>query len=226
MNELYVGVIYRHWRIDSRGSERSYIGKHAGNNVQKNRWGIDGKKYAPKKGEKPTHFWYAIAKYGWNNFHHDIVLKIECSTKKDLDFWLDTWEKYYIEKYDSYNNGYNMTLGGDGFTTETSMRLWNDEHYRQDRVQGTKELWKDSRYRQRQIETHNTNEFKQRMIDSIGKKVMCLNTGEVFDCVRQAAAWCGLSKKGDGDIGRCCKGKRKTAGKHPITGERLRWKFV
>ena len=76
------------------------------------------------------------------------------------------------------------------------------------------------------IETHNTNEFKQRMIDSIGKKVMCLNTGEVFDCVRQAAAWCGLSKKGDGDIGRCCKGKRKTAGKHPITGERLRWKFV
>ena len=188
--------------------------------------GYTRKKVCSKKGQKPTHFWYAVTKYGWDEFHHDIILKIKCQTKKELDFWLYAWEKYYIEKYDSYNNGYNMTLGGDGFTTETAIRLWQDEKYRNDRIQGTKKMWQDEQYRQRQIHTHATPEFKQTMIEKLGKKVMCINTGEVFDTVKQAAEWCGLSTKADGDIGRCCKGKRKTAGKHPITGEKLKWKFV
>ena len=26
-----------------------------------------------------------------------------------------------------------------------------------------------------------------------GKKVMCLNTGEIFDCMMDAARWCGLA---------------------------------
>lgn len=39
---------------------------------------------------------------------------------------MDELEIYYIEKYDSYNNGYNMTLGGSGskgcFQTEESRK--------------------------------------------------------------------------------------------------------
>ena len=34
-----------------------------------------------------------------------------------------------------------------------------------------------------------------------------------------------MTYSSDGDIGRCCKGKRKTAGKHPETGEKLTWMF-
>lgn len=59
-----------------------------------------------------------------------------------------------------------------------------------------------------------------------GKKVMCINTSEIFDCMMDAARWCGL--KNSSSIGQICNGvgKQKTAGKHPITKEKLQWKFI
>ena len=30
----------------------------------------------------------------------------------------------------------------------------------------------------------------------------------------------------NGDIVNCCKKKRKSAGKHPITGEKLKWEYL
>ena len=50
----------------------------------------------------------AFKKYGKENF---VVEKVcECSSKDELNIK----EIEYIEKYDTYNNGYNMTLGGEG----------------------------------------------------------------------------------------------------------------
>lgn len=49
----------------------------------------------------------AIAKYGEENF--TIQCLCECD-KKDLN----TLEKYYIAKYNSYKKGYNETIGGNG----------------------------------------------------------------------------------------------------------------
>ena len=57
-----------------------------------------------------------------------------------------------------------------------------------------------------------------------GKSVMCENTGEIFKCMMDAARWCGLTNSSS--IGQNCLGKQKTAGKHPETGERLRWRYV
>jgi len=39
-----------------------------------------------------------------------------------------------------------------------------------------------------------------------------------------AARWCGL--KTSCSIGQCCMGKVKTAGKHPITKEKLTWRYI
>lgn len=52
------------------------------------------------------------------------------------------------------------------------------------------------------------------------KKVICVNTGEIFNSVKEAT-----EKYKASDISRCCNGKLKTSGKHPITGERLVWKY-
>lgn len=77
---------------------------------------------------------------------------------------------------------------------------------------------------------HHTEESKQLMSNHRkskgGKKVRCINTGEVFETMMDAARWCGL--KNATQIGQICnhKGKQKTAGKHPITGEKLMWEFV
>ena len=57
----------------------------------------------------------AINKYGIENF--DLIILKEYPqdiNKKILCNQMDKDEKYYIEKYDSYLNGYNCTLGGDG----------------------------------------------------------------------------------------------------------------
>lgn len=59
-----------------------------------------------------------------------------------------------------------------------------------------------------------------------GKRIICINTGEIFETMMDAARWCGL--KNSSSIGQVCNktGKQKTAGKHPITGEKLKWEFI
>lgn len=54
------------------------------------------------------------------------------------------------------------------------------------------------------------------------KKIQCVNTGEIFNTAKEAAKYFNMEKN-NGNINRCCKGQRKTAGKHPQTGERLKW---
>lgn len=59
------------------------------------------------------HFPRALRKYGIDNFDYKVVwgqyMPIEYA-KDNLNYW----EKYYINVFDSYNNGYNMTAGGEG----------------------------------------------------------------------------------------------------------------
>lgn len=54
-----------------------------------------------------THFYQAIRKYGEDNFEWDII----CSAKDKQT--LNELETFYITKYDSIKNGYNMVDGGD-----------------------------------------------------------------------------------------------------------------
>lgn len=55
-------------------------------------------------------------------------------------------------------------------------------------------------------------------------KIICINTGEVFKSLKEAANWCGL--KGSSNISSVCRGERSSAGKHPVTGEKLTWEYV
>jgi group I intron endonuclease len=53
----------------------------------------------------------AIRKYGWNNFDWCVIYQ-----SQDYEHTYKKMETYFIEQYDSYNKGYNMTKGGDGVT--------------------------------------------------------------------------------------------------------------
>lgn len=57
-----------------------------------------------------------------------------------------------------------------------------------------------------------------------GAKRIIANTGEEFDCIRDAAKWCGV--KSSSNIGACCRGLKKHVGKHPITKEPLSWSYL
>lgn len=54
-------------------------------------------------------FYRAIRKYGWDNFEWSIVYQ-----SKDKHHTLKEMETIFIKEYDSFHNGYNSTLGGDG----------------------------------------------------------------------------------------------------------------
>jgi uncharacterized protein YktA (UPF0223 family) len=69
------------------------------------RWRKNGRGYKTGSQKK---FERAIIKYGWDNFNHEILC--ECSTLEEAK----ELEIFFIKKYDSYYNGYNSTLGGDG----------------------------------------------------------------------------------------------------------------
>lgn len=54
------------------------------------------------------------------------------------------------------------------------------------------------------------------------KEIKCINNGKIFKSVTDAKDW---AIKGSG-ISSALNGKRKTAGKHPETGEPLQWEYV
>lgn len=98
MDNIY--CIYKH----TSPSGKSYIGFTG--QTPENRWGMNGSQYKRVKGHHK--FAAAIKKYGWDNFTHEILeegLSFEEANQREI---------YYIALYDSFNNGYNATLGGGG----------------------------------------------------------------------------------------------------------------
>lgn len=55
-------------------------------------------------------------------------------------------------------------------------------------------------------------------------KVRCKNNGKIFDSTSEASKWCGLKTKQL--ISANIRGKNKSAGKDPVTGEKLTWEYV
>jgi len=80
---------------------KKYIGKTL---YEKRR--RDDHKYNVSNGTS-TKFYNAVRKYGWENFVYGIIEIVEANLLEDM-------EKYYIQKYNTMNDGYNMTIGGDG----------------------------------------------------------------------------------------------------------------
>ena len=82
---------------------------------------INGKVYIGQTCQKPEerwcnglgykhnrYFYAAIKKYNWNGFIHEII-EDNIQTKEEAN----NREIYWISVFDSYYNGYNLTLGGD-----------------------------------------------------------------------------------------------------------------
>ena len=56
----------------------------------------------------------------------------------------------------------------------------------------------------------------------MAKKVLCVTTGKVFDCTRDAREYAGLN--GSDNISACCRGEYYTAGRR--NGVKLRWRYL
>ena len=100
------GIIYK---ITNKVNGKSYIGQ--------TRYTIEFRWKQHQHKKDNTYFHNAIHKYGIENFSIEVLE--ECNIED-----LNSREIYYIAKYDTFNNGYNLTIGGDG-----NRRLLLDDSY-------------------------------------------------------------------------------------------------
>lgn len=101
----YTGYIYS---ITNEINGKSYIGK---TNDLVRRW----KEHCYGKGNTSI-LNKAIKKYGLEHFVFDIVAQIPFDSVEELNDVLKQLEVYYIGIYDTFNGGYNATIGGDGIS--------------------------------------------------------------------------------------------------------------
>lgn len=64
------------------------------------------------------------------------------------------------------------------------------------------------------------NASRSDLLCGVKKKVRCITTGEIFDSIEEAATKYSMSSS---NISTCINGRTLHAGKHPDTGEKLRW---
>ena len=91
------------YKITNLINQHSYIGKTEHTDPI-NRW-KEHLHEVTKERNAHRSTYRAIRKYGKENFSFEVIE--ETSNPEER-------EKYYIQYYDTYNNGYNETIGGDG----------------------------------------------------------------------------------------------------------------
>jgi group I intron endonuclease len=94
--------IYSIYKATNKINGKSYIGFDS-------KWPRRKHKHHFEYKERTSKFYNAIKKYGWDNFEWEVVYQ-----SKDGKHCLETMELKFIKEYNSFNNGYNSTPGGDG----------------------------------------------------------------------------------------------------------------
>lgn len=96
------------YKIQNLINNKVYIGQSVDINYRFKNHISDS--FNPKSKSYDTAIHRAIRKYGVDNFSFEIIEN--CDVDK-----LNDREIYWIKKYDSYGNGYNMTHGGEGVSS-------------------------------------------------------------------------------------------------------------
>ena len=103
--------MYYIYKFTNKKNGKHYIGQT--NNLQKRYNGHKSESFNPKASGYWLPFHCAIRKYGIENFSFDILEEIMDGESQNF---VNEREQYFIQYYNSLkdNNGYNVTIGGDG----------------------------------------------------------------------------------------------------------------
>lgn len=170
------------YKIENKVNGKVYVGKSKEPNKR-----IE--QHKSLVGKKRHKFYDAIKYYGWDNFVFEIIDSSENN--------INELETFYIKKYDSIDNGYNYTTGGDGGDTFTnrddiskllttnklsknSLTNWERPEYRENQIEKMKKNWERPEYREKiilnQKKTISSDEYKLKQSKLM--KQIC-NTDEV-----------------------------------------------
>lgn len=183
-------------------------------------------------------FQFALKKYG-DQIKWEVLEKVnnvQCAYTK---------EKEYIQKFNSYNDGYNETLGGDGglgykHTEQTKIKMSEikkgkpkhpntqrafEKMMRECPPMKGKRHSKETRAKLSKLAKERGGFPKQASINSsnsISRAIICYDKDDVFiaEFKNAAAAYKWLGKKVTGGIAACCRGH-----KYRKTAYGYKWKF-
>lgn len=103
------GVVYRYVSPDGK----SYVGQ----TIDESRRRVEFARIANNPNCNSSNyregtFRDAVRNFGGKNFTYEVLYRQQYETKKDAQ--IDLWQKeqFFIAYFDSYNNGYNRTIGG------------------------------------------------------------------------------------------------------------------
>lgn len=121
------GIIYKY----TSPSGKSYIGQTMNESRRKKEF-FNSFNYAGDKIEN------ARKKYGASNFLYEVLYRTENSDIKLLTEELNQMEIYYIGYYDTVNNGYNTSIGG-----QSSNGVLLNEEVKQKMIKSLKDYYKN-----------------------------------------------------------------------------------
>lgn len=162
--------------------------------------------------------------YGYNittggkNFHHSEETKRKISESNHIALQGIKWSEQHKKLISEMFSGQGNPFYGKHHTEQTKKKISQN---RKGKCAGEEHPFYGKHHTEQNLQKMSKNRQSKG-----GKKVRCINTGEIFPTMMDAARWCGL--KNSSSIGQVCNktGKRKTAGRHPDTNEKLLWEFV
>ena len=103
-------------------------------------------------------------------------------------------------------------------------KKWREEHPEKvqehmKKVNQAKEKWQQDHPEEHQKQVE---EWRKAGTIANSQKIICITTGEIFESQSEAGRHYNVPQT---NISKCLKGERKSAGKHPITKEKLIWKL-
>lgn len=97
------------YKYENKINHKCYIGQSV--DIERRQYNHKSSVYNNKANDYNSQFHQAVRKYGFDNFDYEIIATLSPEEySKEL---LDQMEKFFINYYNSYTNGYNATPGGD-----------------------------------------------------------------------------------------------------------------
>lgn len=187
------------------------------------RWATHKRDLKNNKHEN-AHLQNSYNKYGADSFKYYVIEECEQENLKER-------EKYWINFYNSKEFGYNMSNGGDGLLNPPEeIRRKISENLKGENngmygvsLKGSLNGMYGKKHTEKAKKLMSEKAKARAGKKSSRYRPVQASSGEIFYTMKEAAEWCGL--KDISSIGKACSGVTKTAGKHPVTNEKLAWKY-
>ena len=242
------GIIYVYFnraKYEKEGIEKYYVGQTI--ETMEKRAGKDGRRYGTFDETCNSKFARSIRKWGWDAFEGRVLEEVYEEDLNEL-------EKFYIEQFDSYKNGYNSTIGGEGVRgfnpfankteeemekvrekqSKTQIKRFEDKKEREKMSITVKKRYEDKKLREKlsKVQIKRFKDPKEREKNcrpgeknGNAKGVYCNELNILFSCVKIAERYCiNILNSKIGPIRDVCNSKRNYTGK--CNGKKLTWNWT